>query len=34
MQPAESFAITPPVTYDQDFYTWTQQMAIALRQPH
>ncbi len=32
MQSAHPFALTPSVAYDQDFYTWTQQMAIALRQ--
>jgi hypothetical protein len=25
-------ALNHPVAYDQDFYTWTQQMAVALRQ--
>jgi Domain of unknown function DUF29 len=32
MQSVHPLAINPPVAYDQDFYTWTQQMAIALRQ--
>lgn len=32
MQSAEQLAINPPTGYDQDFYTWTQQMAMALRQ--
>lgn len=32
MQSAEQFAIYPSIAYDQDFYTWTQQMAMALRQ--
>ena len=33
MQSANPLAFNPlVVTYDQDFYTWTQQMAMALRQ--
>jgi len=32
MQSGHPFALNSPVAYDQDFYTWTQQMAIALRQ--
>lgn len=32
MQSADRLAAPTPALYDQDFYTWTQQMAVALRQ--
>ncbi len=32
MQSVEQLATTPSATYDEDFYLWTQEMAVALRQ--
>ena len=32
MQSVEGLAATTSVSYDEDFYLWTEQMAVALRQ--
>ena len=32
MQSAKRLATTPSVSYDEDFYIWTEQMTLALRQ--
>lgn len=32
MSSADRPVLNPPITYDEDFYAWTQQMADALRQ--